>query len=154
MARRGSKKSYTSEGKGTAEDRAKYHKAWSDMMVTIWRDKIDKFKVYDTGELRNSITESVAEGSRDKATIMHRFVKYGEYQDKGVGREFSTKNGGDLLGQDKDFRAAKGWGEARKPRPWFSLSYYISIRVLIEHEAKIWGDEFVGVLKERLEVDK
>lgn len=148
MATNGSK-----EG-GTAEDRAKYHKAWSEMMVTIWRDKIDKFKVFDTGRLRDSIRESVTEGSKEKATILHRFVKYGEYQDRGVGREFSTGNEGDLLGQDKDYRAAKGWGEARKPRPWFSLSYYISIRVLVEREAHIWGDEFFAIMKERLDADK
>ena len=45
--------------KSTAEDRAKYKKAWAEMMVTIWREKIMRLHVVDTVLLHNDITENV-----------------------------------------------------------------------------------------------
>lgn len=68
----------------TPEDRLKYMNAWSEMMVNIWREKIERLHVIDTYTLHRQITENVA-GSTDFATIQHKFMEYGIYQDCGTG---------------------------------------------------------------------
>lgn len=71
--------------KSTAEDRAKYKKAWAEMMVTIWREKIMRLHVVDTVLLHNDITENVTMGSSELTVIQHKFMEYGIYQDCGTG---------------------------------------------------------------------
>lgn len=58
--------------KSTAEDRAKYKKAWAEMMVTIWREKIMRLHVVDTVLLHNDITENVTMGSSELTVIKDR----------------------------------------------------------------------------------
>lgn len=130
----------------TAEDRQKYEKAWTEMMVTIWRERIERLRVHDTYELYRRMEGNVVHPSDDMTTITHKFLLYGIYQDVGVGRGFTPGNDGKLQLLDPEYRAAKGMGEPRKPRPWFSRAYFASRMVLAEQEAYMYGEEFAGLL--------
>lgn len=148
--------------KATPEDRLKYQEAWSKMMVDIWRDKIDRLRVVDTRTLRQQITEQVTVNAPDITTIQHRFMDYGIYQDCGVGRGFEIHgkkykdghvgyNKGDLELLNKDYRDERGMGDSRKPREWFSRSYFVSKRVLDEQMVYMYGEEFCSMIVDAVE---
>lgn len=145
----------------TAEDRLKYQKEWEKMMITIWREKIMRLHVIDTASLHREITGNTLSSGTDLATIQHKFMQYGIYQDCGTGRGYSKGNGGNLSFLDprlrgKDYaRKQKSGkvtlGEPRKPREWFSRAYFASIMVLKEQMAYMYGEEFCGMLVDKIE---
>lgn len=147
------KKSGRNDGrpKATAEDRRKYEDAWSKMMIDIWQEKIDRFRVVDTRTLRQQMTERVTENGSAMTTIQHRFMMYGIYQDCGVGRGYTHNNGGNLEFLKEEYRIEHGMGEPRKPREWFSRAYFASVMVLKEQEAYMYGEEFCGLIAEAIE---
>lgn len=145
----------------TAEDRLKYQKAWEEMMVTIWREKIRRLHVVDTHSLHNDITGNTFSSGTDVSTIQHKFLQYGIYQDCGTGRGYAKDNGGylsflDPQLRDKEYaRKQKSGkitlGEPRKPREWFSRAYFASIMVMKEQMAYMYGEEFCGMLVDKIE---
>ena len=42
-------------------------------------------------------------------------------------------------------------GEPRKPREWFSRAYFASVMVLKEQMAYMYGEEFCGMLIDKIE---
>ena len=80
-----------------------YERGWSRMMVEIWREKMVKLKVTDTGTLLSSLRELVTTG--EVTTIEHQFMKYGLYVAAGVGKGFEHGNPGDLLFMGDKYRA-------------------------------------------------
>ena len=153
--------------KATAADRIKYMDAWADMMVTIWHEKIERLHVIDTYYLHHSITSEIAADGYELNVIRHKFAEYGIYQDVGVGREYAKDNGGDLKCLDYDYREEHGLNEPRKrgprwgggytsgnprqPREWFSRAYFASVMVLKEEMAYMYGEEFTGLLVDKIE---
>lgn len=135
----------------TDEDRKKYQEAWAEMMVTIWREKIERLHVIDTYSLHQQIKDNVVTSSDSISTIQHKFLEYGIYQDLGVGNGYSKDNGGNLEILDPVYRAEHNMGEPRKPRVWFSRSYFASVMVLKEQMAYMYGEEFCGLLVDKIE---
>lgn len=82
-----------------------YEKGWSRMMIDIWREKIQKLNVSDSGALQDSMEELVTTGK--VTTIEHRFLQYGLFEAAGVGKGFAHGNGGDLLFMGDKFREGK-----------------------------------------------
>ena len=80
----------------TDEDRKKYQEAWAEMMVTIWREKIERLHVINTCSLHQQIRDNVISSTDSVSTIQHKFLEYGIYQDMGVGNGYTKGNGGDL----------------------------------------------------------
>ena len=141
----------TNRPKATDEDRKKYQEAWAEMMVTIWREKIERLHVIDTYSLHQQIKDNVVTSSDSISTIQHKFLEYGIYQDLGVGNGYSKDNGGNLEILDPVYRAEHNMGEPRKPRVWFSRSYFASVMVLKEQMAYMYGEEFCGLLVDKIE---
>lgn len=141
----------TNRPKATDEDRKKYQEAWAEMMVTIWREKIERLHVIDTYSLHQQIKDNVVTSSDSVSTIQHKFLEYGIYQDLGVGNGYSKDNGGNLEILDPVYRAEHNMGEPRKPRVWFSRSYFASVMVLKEQMAYMYGEEFCGLLVDKIE---
>lgn len=153
----------------TPEDRLKYMNAWSEMMVNIWREKIERLHVIDTYTLHRQITENVA-GSTDFATIQHKFMEYGIYQDCGTGVGYKKGNQGylDVLNYsyrvenrlDVPRKRGPGWrggytsGETRYPREWFSRPYYASVMVLKEQMAFMYSEEFCGLIVDAIQYNE
>ena len=144
-------KKNTNRPAATDEDRKKYQEAWAEMMVTIWREKIERLHVIDTYSLHQQIKDNVVTSSDSISTIQHKFLEYGIYQDLGVGNGYSKDNDGNLEILDPVYRAEHNMGEPRKPRVWFSRSYFASVMVLKEQMAYMYGEEFCGLLVDKIE---
>lgn len=128
--------------KANCEARKKWQQEWSRMMIDIWQEKITRLKVIDTGRLWNEISQhSVI--SEDSSTITHQFMEYGIYQDAGTGNGYTHDNGGNLefLEQGRVSRYPH-----RKPRKWYSKSYYASVMALKEKMSEMYAEEFCGII--------
>ena len=164
MSRSGWNK-YKKRPKATDEDRIKYQDAWAKMMIEIWREKIERLNVIDTHRLHQDMNESLVKGN-DVSIIQHKFMEYGIYQDCGVGYGYKN-NGGNLEFLDESYRIEHGldvprkrgprWGgghtsgNPRQPREWFSRAYFASVMVLKEAMAYMYGEEFTGLLVDKIE---
>lgn len=85
----------------------------------------------------------------------------------GVGNGYKKDNGGNLEILDPVYREEHGLnvprkvgpkpggyytsGDPRKPREWFSRPYFASIMVLKEQMAYMYGEEFCGLLVDKIE---
>lgn len=89
-----------------------YNLGWSEFMVDILQEQIDRLKISDSGSLFSSIKELVQTGT--VTTIEHRFLMYGIYVAAGVGKGFSHGNGGDLLFMGDMYRQMHGEYSSRQ----------------------------------------
>jgi hypothetical protein len=78
----------------------KYIDGWAEMMITIWKERTDN-------------PEAMPLKS-------NTYLYYGNYVARGVGKEFTKNNGGDL-----------GFTPKREPKPWISGKYWYSKRKLL-----------------------
>ena len=123
-----------------------YSKAWYDKMVEIWRDRIDAMNILDTGALRGSVAGKGFAMDEAGGQMAFKFLQYGIYVDAGTGKGYKRGNGGDLEFLGKDYRKQHKLGKARKKRPWFSTSWYVSTKVIRDVYARLVGDQFVGIM--------
>ena len=123
-----------------------YSKAWYDKMVEIWRDRIDAMNILDTGALRGSVAGKEFAIDEMGGQMAFQFLQYGIYVDLGTGKGYKRGNGGDLEFLGKNYRKQHNLGKARKKRPWFSKSWYISTQVIKDVYARFVGDKFVGIM--------
>lgn len=120
----------------TTVQKKEWFEGWSKMMVTIWHDRLMKYRAWRTGSLFNSVSEqslSIGGKDADVIKIVHNFLAYGIYVDMGTGREFGGERdrGGRLANDVK-----------RKPKPWLSKAYYRSTMVAKDFAAEAYGDSF------------
>ena len=148
MSRSGRNKRNDNRPKATAEDRIKYQDAWAKMMVSIWREKIERLHVIDTYRLHQDMNESLTTSGSELSIIQHKFMEYGIYQDVGTGNGYSKGNGGYLEFLDP---ANDNGQKHRQPREWFSRAYFASVMVLKEEMAYMYGEEFTGLLVDKIE---
>ena len=123
-----------------------YSKAWYDKMVEIWRDRIDAMNILDTGALRGSVAGNGFAMDEAGGQMAFKFLQYGIFVDLGTGKGYKRGNGGDLEFLGKDYRKQHNLGKARKKRPWFSTSWYVSTKVIRDVYARLVGDQFVGIM--------
>ena len=123
-----------------------YSKAWYDKMVTIWRDRIDAMNIRDTGALRGSVAGKGFAIDELGGQMAFQFLQYGIFVDLGTGKGYKRGNGGDLEFLGKDYRKQHKLGKARKKRPWFSTSWYVSTKVIRDVYARLVGEKFVGIM--------
>ena len=123
-----------------------YSKARYDNMVEIWRDRIDAMNILDTGELRQSVAGANFAMEDAGGQMAFKFLQYGIYVDLGTGKGYKRGNGGELEFLGKDYRKQHKLGKARKKRPWFSTSWYVSTQVIRDVYARLVGDHFVGII--------
>ena len=84
-----------------------YERGWAKMMADIWRERMEKLRTIDTGNLYKNISAGVEEGA--VTVIEHKFMQYGIYVAAGVGKGYLHDNGGDLpfLAKDADKRVSQ-----------------------------------------------
>lgn len=140
----------------TPEQRNKYVREWTNMMITIWREKIEMLRIIDTGKLLQDINSSISINGNEAFTITHKFMEYGVFQEVGVGNGYKHDNGGNLEFMDPGTPQRKskhkqasgkytGPGR-RKERKWFSKKYYASAMVMKEEMAQMFGQAFAGIM--------
>ena len=79
-----------SRGRIPKDERSKYIEEWTKNQVKFWIERIDRLRVFGTGNLRSNIEyRLLLEGA--KAMISFRFPMHGKYQDDGTGREFTNE---------------------------------------------------------------
>lgn len=124
------------------DERKKYVEAWNKTMVDIWRERIEKLKVIDTGSLWQTFDLFAVDASDDyrSVSIKHAFNEYGIWQDLGVGREVPHGNPGDI-GRDK----------VREAKKWYSLKYFSSVMNIKEFMAENLGKDAVNIICEALD---
>lgn len=120
----------------------KYADGWRKMMVTIWLEKIREYDVIDTGALMLSFKAGFRNWMPHelKGSIVHEFLYYGIYVERGTGRGMTHGNGGDV-----------GFAPTRIPRPWMSKRYMYSVFRFQEHFSNKFANDFCRILKETLE---
>lgn len=123
-----------------------YSKAWYDKMVEIWRDRIDAMNILDTGALRGSVAGKGFAIDEMGGQMAFQFLQYGIFVDLGTGKGYKRGNGGDLEFLGKDYRKQHKLGKARKKRPWFSTSWYVSTKVIRDVYARLVGEKFAGIM--------
>ena len=123
-----------------------YSKAWYDKMVEIWRDRIDAMNILDTGALRGSVAGKGFAIDEMGGQMAFQFLQYGIFVDLGTGKGYKRGNGGELEFLGNDYRKQHNLGKARKKRPWFSTSWYVSTQVIRDVYARFVGDQFVGIM--------
>lgn len=148
MSRSGRNRKRDNRPKATAEDRIKYQDSWAKMMVDIWREKIERLHVIDTYRLHQDMNENLTSSGNELTIIQHKFMEYGIYQDCGTGNGYSKGNGGYLGFLDPVYDNGR---KRRRPREWFSRAYFASVMVLKEEMAYMYGEEFTGLLVEKIE---
>lgn len=146
----------------TDEDIRRWEDGWTQMMITIWREKILHLGVVDTMMLYNNISDEIS-SSQGETTIVHKFLEYGIFVEAGVGNGYRKGNGGNLEILDPYYRKAHGLDRPRKRGPrestkdmttgkprtkqyWFSKKYLSSIMVLNEVERDLYGNAYMGAL--------
>lgn len=65
----------TNRPAATDEDRRKYQEAWAEMMVNIWREKIERLHVINTYSLHQQIRDNVISATDSVSTIQHKFLE-------------------------------------------------------------------------------
>ena len=114
-------------------------------MLDIWRERIERLRIMDTGTLHQSLTETVT-GSAELRLIDFKFVRYGIYQALGVGNGYSKDNGGDLEFLDPEYRKAHNLGKPRTRRDWIYRKLAASRFNMAEDLARITGQKAMSVI--------
>jgi hypothetical protein len=117
------------ETNGFNETFEKYIDGWADMMLTIWKERMEAYGIGDTGALENSLrTEVYRQSGGNAAKISHFFNYYGNYVARGVGREMGI-NGS--LGKTRNRKGEFEEHPGRKAKPWLNGKYWYSKRKLL-----------------------
>ena len=127
---------------GTQEE---YIKGWTNTMIDIWKEKIVKYSIIDSGNLVSSVTGS---SSQDSALL--KFVSYGIYQAYGVGNGYKHDNGGNLEFLDPEYRKKHKLGKPRKRRNWYTPRLYSSVMVMQRAMAEIYSHDIVNTICDAL----
>lgn len=132
-------------GKVEHRTQEEYIKGWTDTMVDIWKEKIIKYSIIDSGNLMSSVTGS---SSQDSALL--KFVSYGIYQAYGVGNGYKHDNGGNLEFLDPEYRKKHKLGRPRKRRNWYTPRLYSSVMVMQRAMAEIYSHDIVNTICDAL----
>lgn len=123
------------------DERRKYISAFNDTMIRIWRDRIAKLSVVDTGALYNSLVKisTTHDAKIISVTMQQAFNLYGLYVDYGTGSNTPVGNPGDI-----------GRPNRRKRRRWFSKAHYASVMNLREFFSSNLGRHAASVISDAL----
>lgn len=115
-----------------------YCKAWAEMMVNIWVDRMIQYGIRDTGALLNSFKQNIVlQSGGNVAKIVFAFLYYGRMVAMGVHKGQTIENR--LLDNVKG-----------KPRDWYTKPLYHSLLVLNEKRAQMYGEEFKAIIIDTL----
>lgn len=123
------------------EVREKFVNAWNDTLIKIWKERIYKLKVVDTGDLYRSPKFSApvdSDGRFVAFSVSQNFLEHGLWQDMGTGRNTAI---GNTHRRDDD-----GFENRREKRRWYSPKYYASTMKLKEFMSENLGHEFCAMI--------
>lgn len=119
-------------------DDIEYCKAWAEMMVNIWIDRIIQYGIRDTGALMSSFKQHIViQSGGSIGKIVFAFLYYGRMVAMGVHKGQTIEN--------RIIDNVKG-----KPRDWYTKPLYHSLLVLNEKRAQLYGEEFKAMIIDTL----
>ncbi|MBA4166285.1 MAG: hypothetical protein H0X41_01830 [Chitinophagaceae bacterium] len=120
---------------------------WAKYTAERLSKSLIKRKIGVTGNLNFSILYSLVSGlSGDLAGSKHEFLYYGKFVDMGVGRGQkieSVKSNGELISLT---------GQGRKPKRWFSKTYFSEVAELGNLLRQKYGENFIDIVKESIQI--
>lgn len=128
------------------KNQEEYIKAWTDMMVDIWQEKIAKHNIVRTGALMGSFSSTPTANS-----TLITWAGYGIYQAFGTGRGYARGNGGDLEFLDPEYRRKNRLDKPRKRRNWYSHKLYTSLAVFRRAMTDIYAHDVLNTIVEELQ---
>ena len=129
-----------------AEERNQVADDWARYTAERLQKSLLRHKIGKSGSLSYSIIyalKSISGG--EVGSIRHEFNYYGKFVDMGVGRGQKIE---DVKG-NRDMVALMGSG--RRPKKWFSKSYYAEVMQLEEILAKKYGQQYQRLIKETIQ---
>jgi hypothetical protein len=115
-----------------------YCKAWAEMMVNIWVDRVIQYGLRDTGALLSSFKQNIVlQSGGNVAKMIFAFLYYGRMVAMGVHKGQTIENR--MLDNVKS-----------KPRDWYTKPLYHSLLVLNEKRAQMYGEEFKAIIIDTL----
>jgi len=115
-------------------------KAWADIVLKQWRDKMMHLNIGVSGALFDSLKfEIIKNASGGSQKIDFLFKLYGRYVDMGVGKEFYIGNPGDIGGTPQ-----------RKPKRWYSPVLMGEAAALRDILSKKYGMIGAGLISEKI----
>lgn len=92
--------------------------AWADIVIERWERKIERLKIGHSGTLSKSFYHHVkTQSNGNPELITFTFEHYGKFVDMGVGRGVTI---------------AEVESSNRRPKPWYSKSFFSQIEKLKE----------------------
>ena len=128
-------------GKIADKSQEEYIRGWTEMMITIWKEKIFRYGVVNTGALAGELS-----GKSSEDSSLLKFLSYGIYQAYGVGNGYKRGNGGNLEFLDPEYRKKHKLGKPRKRRNWFTPRLYSSVLVLQRAMAELYQHDVVNTI--------
>jgi hypothetical protein len=94
--------------------------AWADIVIRIWLDKIAQLKINYSYQLADSfVNHIISHANGNVQMIEFAFNYYGKFVDMGVGRGVTLEDVGSP-------------GINRKPKPWYSRTFYSEVQKLVK----------------------
>ncbi len=116
-------------------------RAWADITLKIWREKMTELKVWESGALYESLKNALfTAAGNDVDKVEFSFKLYGIFVDMGTGREIFKGNDGDL-----------GFTPVRQRKEWYSRIFYREVmrlkEILIEKFGEGVAEQIVFAMK-------
>jgi hypothetical protein len=124
--------------------------AWAFFTIKIWKEKLTKLKVGQTGKLETSFIKDVI-GTPEGGVIAIRFsfLYYGKFVDMGVGRGTRISD----IAENRTTRALEGkmLGNRRRAKKWYGKTFYAEVATLKEILIKEYSHKGTLVICENLD---
>jgi hypothetical protein len=125
--------------------------AWAKITIQLWKKNMSRMKIgqNSSGDLYRSFKFKVIAASGGNVDrIEFAFTYYGKFLDMGVGK--GTKLGDRPISRGSRVLADKMLGTARKPKKWYSRTFYGEAHRLFEILQKEYGRKAQVVISENI----
>lgn len=127
-------------------ERKKLIEDWARFTVDRLSKSLKKRRIGVTNSLYFSLYHKlIGIAGGDIGSVKHSFNYYGKFVDMGVGRGQKL----DGVKSNADLRAIGSGG--RKPKKWYSKTYYGEVAELRNLLANKYGEQAAGLIKEEIE---
>lgn len=127
-----------------ALDRTRVLDSWARFTAERLQKSIKKLRIGVTGSLSYSVIYAAISSNGDTTSLQHSFNYYGKFRDMGVGK-------GQPIGDYKDNGDVYSLvGGGRKPKKWFSKTYYGQVAELRTLMMEKYAEQSIGLIKETI----
>lgn len=132
-------------------DSAQLTDQWAVIVVDRWVQALAKYKVHVTGALVASFVKELRKANGDVEAVIFKFLKYGRFEDMGVGRGY-TLNGRVLHRKFDRYRDVEGkmTGYFRKAKPWYTKVFYREVAKLADLYKDKYSEKMVQAIESSL----